>query len=320
MPGQSFVHLHNHSDYSLLDGAMKTRVMAQRAAAFGQPALALTDHGNMFGAVEFYLNCRQEGIKPIIGTEAYVTQDHKDRRTRAGQRNNHLILLARNEAGWRNLLRLSSAGFLDGFYYKPRIDKELLDRHSEGLIGLSACLAGEPNSMLVRGDVQGAIAAAGEYRDILGAENYFLEIQNHGLPEEDRVRQLMPEVAQATGVGIVATNDCHFLERSHFESHDILLAIQTGKTLDDESRWKSATPEVYFKSTEEMLQLFQDWPEAIENTLRIADRIDCTLETDQLLLPEFPLPEGFSSPDAYVEHLAREGLPRRYDASTSELE
>ena len=317
----NFVHLHNHSHYSLLDGAMKPKAMAARAAELGQPALALTDHGNMFGAVEFYKACCSAGIKPLLGSEVYVAADRHNRTAdKVGNRSYHMVLLAKNEAGWRNLVKLSSYGFLEGFYYRPRIDKDLLAAHSEGLIGLSACMSGEPNFHLRTGNVKAAIEAAAAYRDILGRENYFLEIQNHGIEEEDRIRQLMPQVAEAVGCGIVATNDCHFLDRAHHEAHDILLAIQTGKTLNDPNRWRSNTPEVYFKSTEEMLRLFQDWPEAVQNTLNIAERIDFKLELGKLLLPEFPLPEGFAGPDEYVEHLARAGLAKRYDALTPELE
>lgn len=316
----TFVHLHNHSDYSLLDGAMKTRAMVAKAKADGQPALALTDHGNLFGAVEFYLECRKQGVKPILGMEAYVARDRHDRSGKDAARNHHTVLLARNARGWQNLIRLATAGFLEGFYYKPRIDKELLAAHSEGIIALSACLGGEPSSLLKNGDVAGATRAAGEYREIFGPANYFLEIQDHGLPEEAQVRRHVPEVARAVGVGVVATNDCHFLERDHFEAHDILLAIQTGKTLHDDGRWKSATPEVYLKSTAEMLALFQDWPDAVQNTLRIAEMIELELELGKLLLPAFPLPPGFASAEDYVEHVAREGLARRYPEVTPELE
>jgi len=319
-PPTNFVHLHNHSDYSLLDGAMKTGVMAKRAADLGQPALALTDHGNMFGAVEFYKACEKEGIKPIIGTEAYITGDRHNRTSDKRNKSYHMILLAKNAVGYKNLVRLSSQGYLEGFYYRPRIDRELLSQHSEGIIGLSACMSGEPNFHLRTGNVKAAVEAAAAYRDILGKDNYFLEIQNHGIEEEARIRQLMPEVAKETGCPIIATNDCHFLDRDHHEAHDILMALQTGKTLNDPSRWRSNTPEIYFKSTEEMLALFQDWPEAVENTLRVADMVDFKMELGNLLLPEFPLPDGFSNPDEYVEHLAREGLKTRYDQLTPEIE
>ncbi len=319
-PPNNFVHLHNHSDYSLLDGAMKTKAMAQRAADLGQPALALTDHGNMFGAVEFFKECTDKGIKPIIGTEAYITGDRHNRTTDKRNKSYHMILLAKNATGYQNLVRLSSQGYLEGFYYRPRIDRELLSQHSEGIIGLSACMSGEPNFHLRSGNVAAAVEAAAAYRDILGKDNYFLEIQNHGIEEEARIRQLMPEVAKQTGCPIIATNDCHFLDRDHHEAHDILMALQTGKTLSDPSRWRSNTPEIYFKSTEEMLGLFQDWPEAVENTLRVADMVDFEMQLGKLLLPEFPLPEGFTSSDQYVEHLAREGLKTRYERMTPELE
>jgi len=313
MPEQQFVHLHNHSDYSLLDGAMKATDMVKKAVECGQPALALTDHGNMFGAVEFYLACKKAGIKPILGMEAYVTRDMHDRSGKDAAKSNHTVLLVQNETGWRNAMRLSSLSYLEGFYYKPRIDKKILADHSDGLIALSACLGGEPNSALMRGDIEGAIRAASEYKEIFGPDRYFLEIQNHGLKEEDQVRRLMPEVARATGLEMVATNDCHFLDRDHHEAHDILLAIQTGKVLDDPKRWRSATPEVYFKTTEEMHTLFADWPQAVSNTLHIADMVDFDMELGKLLLPAFPLPEGMATPEDYVEHLAREGLKERYD-------
>jgi DNA polymerase-3 subunit alpha len=317
----NFVHLHNHSDYSLLDGAMKTGAMARRAADLGQPALALTDHGNMFGAVEFFLACKKNGIKPIIGTEAYITGDRHNRNAdKVGNKSYHMVLLAKNAIGYKNLVKLSSLGYLEGFYYRPRIDRELLDRYSEGVIGLTACMSGEPNWHLRNGNVKAAIEAASAYKEILGPDNYFLEIQNHGIEEEARIRELMPQVAQATGLPIICTNDCHFLDRAHHEAHDILMAIQTGKTLNDPSRWRSHSPEIYFKSTEEMLQLFQDWPEAIENTLRVADMVDFEMELGKLLLPEFPLPEGFETPDQYVAHLARVGLGKRYPEITPELE
>jgi DNA polymerase-3 subunit alpha len=320
MSDSTFVHLHNHSDYSLLDGAMKTRAMAQRAATYGMPALALTDHGNLFGAVEFYQACRKVGVKPILGMEAYVTRDRLDRSSERAKRSAHIILLARNDAGWHNLIQLSSSGYLEGFYYKPRIDKELLARHSEGLIALSACMSGEPNRALSHDDVEGAIRMAGEYAEILGRQHYFLEIQNHGLPQEERIRQLMPQVAKAVGVGMVATNDCHFLERSHHQAHDILLSIQTNRLYDDVGRWRSHTDQVYFKSSEEMQQLFQDWPDALSNTLHIADMVDFELELGRLLLQEFPLPEGAASADAHETHRARQGLRERYATVTPELQ
>ncbi len=317
-----FVHLHNHSDYSLLDGAMKTGVMAKKAADLGQKALALTDHGNMFGAVEFYLACEKNKIKPIIGMEAYIAADRHNRKAdKIKNKAFHLVLLAKNEIGYRNLCKLSSKGYMEGFYYRPRIDHQLLSEHSEGIIGLSACMSGEPSWHLhSSGNVNRAIEVANVYKDILGPENYFLEIQNHGIEEEARIRELMPQVARETGLGIIATNDCHFLDKAHHEAHDILMAIQTSSLLNDPNRWRSATPEIYFKDTQEMLRLFQDWPEAVENTLRVADMVNFKLELGKLLLPVFDLPEGMETPDDYVEFLAREGLTKRYSAMTDELE
>ncbi len=286
MAASTFVHLHNHSDYSLLDGAMKTKAMARKAAQFGQPALALTDHGNMFGAVEFYQSCRKEGIKPIIGMEAYVTADRHSRVADPANRSHHMVLLAANAAGYRNLVHLSSIGYLEGFYYRPRIDREALARHCEGIIGLSACMSGEPNWHIRQGNLRAATEAAAFYTEILGKDRYFLEIQNHGIEEEALIRREVPAIAREVGCGIVATNDCHFLEKSHFEAHDILMALQTGKTLNDPGRWKSNTPEIYFKSSEEMLQLFRDWPEAVDNTLRIADMVDFELRAGQAAAAE----------------------------------
>ncbi len=320
MATETFVHLHNHSDYSLLDGAQKTADMAKRAAKYEQPALALTDHGNMFGAVEFYLECRKQKIKPIIGMEAYIAGDRHNRTAERENKSYHMVLLARNETGYRNLVKLASTAYLEGFYYRPRIDREILSQHADGLIGLSACMSGEPNFHLRSGNVAAAVEAASAYRDILGREHYYLEIQNHGIAEEERIRQLMPEVARQTGCPIIATNDCHFLDREHHEAHDILMALQTGKTLNDPSRWRSNTPEVYFKSTQQMLELFRDWPEAVANTLRVADQVDFELELGKLLLPAFPLPDGFATADDYLEHLARAGLPKRYGTITPELE
>lgn len=319
MPQTTFVHLHNHSDYSLLDGAMKTKAMAKRAAEYGMPALALTDHGNMFGAVEFYQACLKAKIKPILGTEAYVSPDHALRSDDPAQRPHHTVLLARNETGWRNLMQLSSLGYLEGFYYKPRIDKAQLDAHREGLIALSACLSGEPSRALKSGDVAAAVRAASQYKEIFGSDNYFLEIQDHGIDAEARVRQLMPQVARETGLRLVCTNDCHYLEREHAQAHDLLLCIGTNRQFDDPSRWRYDTDQIYLKSSQEMLTLFQDWPEACENTLHIAQMCDLKLKLGELLLPAFPLPPGFEDEYAYLTHLAREGLAERYADHTPEL-
>lgn len=312
MEPNSFVHLHNHSDYSLLDGAMKTRAMAERAARCGMPALALTDHGNLFGAVEFYLACRKVGVRPILGMEAYVADDRRDRTPDPAKRPSHLVLLAADGRGWRNLIRLASLAYLEGFYRRPRIDDELLAAHSGGLIGLSACLSGEPSRSLLRDDLPGAIRAAGRYAEIFGQGRFWLEIQNHGLDPEAKVRQRMPDVAKATGLEIVATNDCHFLERNHHQAHDILLCIQTNRRVEEPNRLRYETDQVYFKSPEEMLEAFRDWPGAVRNTLAIADQCRLELKLGELLLPQFPIPARFPDADTYLEHLAREGIRNRW--------
>jgi DNA polymerase-3 subunit alpha len=320
MPPDRFVHLHNHSDYSLLDGAMKTRAMAERAVACGMPALALTDHGNLFGAVEFYLACRKAGVRPILGMEAYIARDRLDRATEEGKQAHHLVLLATDLTGWRNLIRLASLGYLEGFYYKPRIDHDLLAAHAQGLIGLSACLSGETSRRLLRDDLAGAVKVAARYGEIFGPDRFYLEIQDHGLEPEAKVRQLTPLVARETGLPVVATNDCHFLQRDHHQAHDILLCIQTNRRVEEQNRLRYETDQVYFKDAGEMLDLFRDWPHATENTLAIADRCNLELKLGELLLPKFPIPDRFPDADAYLEHLAREGLHDRYPQPTAEAQ
>src|SRR5437867_4410519 len=243
MHHSDFVHLHNHSDYSLLDGASPIRGMLERAAELKMPALALTDHGSLFGAVEFYQEALRAGVKPILGMEAYVTRGSRRDRTRDTA--HHLVLLARDEAGFRNLMRLSSLAFLEGFYYKPRVDHELLAAHAQGLLALSACPKGEIGSDILDDHPEEAALTAVLYRDILGAENFFLEIQNHGLEIEDKIRERMRSLARRTGIPLVATNDCHYLKHDDAEAHDLLLCIQTGKTVDDTQRLRYATDQVY---------------------------------------------------------------------------
>ncbi|MCI0405047.1 MAG: PHP domain-containing protein, partial [candidate division Zixibacteria bacterium] len=291
-----FVHLHNHTTYSLLDGAIKIDDLMARAKEYGMPALALTDHGNLFGAIEFYKSAKKHGIKPIIGCEAYVAPEsrHKKEPLRgfpdAGY---HLILLAKNLAGYRNLVKLSSAGYLEGFYHRPRVDKELLRTHSEGLVCLSSCLNGELPAQLRNSDFKRAREVAKEYADIFGKENFFVELQDHGISEEDRIRGKLAKIGQELEFGLVATNDCHYLRRVDAAAHDALLCIQTGKVLTDTDRLKYETDQIYFKSDREMKELFGWAPESIENTLRIAEVCNLELELGKLHLPRFPLPPGF---------------------------
>jgi len=250
MTHAEFVHLHNHSDYSLLDGASPIPRMIKRAAELGMPAVALTDHGAMFGAIEFHQAAKKAGIKPIIGMEAYVTRGSRRDRTR--ETAHHLVLLARDEQGFRNLIRLSSIAFLEGFYYKPRVDHEVLAQHAAGITALSACPKGEIASDLIDGNEAAALRTAETYRDIFGNGNFFLEIQNHGLEIEDRIRAGVTALARRTGLPLVATNDCHYLRHEDSSAHDVLLCIQTGKNVSDAKRMRYETDQVYFKTAAEM--------------------------------------------------------------------
>src|SRR2546423_3494077 len=278
MPRDSFVHLHLHTEYSLLDGAIRMRELMRKAAEFKMPAVAVTDHGNLFGAIEFYQEAERAGIKPIIGCEAYIApRSHKEKASSMREAAYHFTLLAENDIGYRNLVKLISTAHLDGFHYRPRIDKELLSQYREGLIGLSGCLAGEVNSALQANNVQKATAAAAEYRDILGPANFFVELHDHGIEEQKWCNAVLPKIAKDLGVGLVAANDVHFLSRDDHDAHDVMLCIGTGKMVADESRMHYA-PELYFKSPAEMRALFKDHPDAADNTLAIGERCNVTIE------------------------------------------
>ena len=312
----SFVHLHLHTEYSLLDGASRPEALAERVAKLGMPACAITDHGNMFGAVEFYNAMKAVGVKPIIGCEMYVAYNSRfdkagveDGQADAGA-NNHLIVLAANETGYRNLVKLVSAGFTQGFYYKPRIDKELLKEHSEGLIVLSSCLKGEVSQALAGGNYEKAKTAALQYKEILGAENFFLEIQDHGIPDQQKIVPLMAQLARETGLQLVGTNDSHYLDKSDAFAHEVLLCIGTGKTLGDEKRMKFYSDDFYVKGPDEMRRVFSDYPEAANNTVRIAERIKTSFDVKGYHLPNFPVPPKYTAAD-YFAHIAREGLKKR---------
>jgi len=312
----SFVHLHLHTEYSLLDGASRPEELAKRVAKQGMPACAITDHGNMFGAVEFYNAMKKEGVKPIIGCEMYVAYNSRhdkagieDGQADAGA-NNHLIVLAQNDAGYKNLVKLVSAGYTEGFYYKPRIDKELLREHREGLIVLSSCLKGEVSQALAGGNWQKAKDAALTYRDILGPENFFLEIQDHGIPDQQKIVPMMARLGDETGLQLVGTNDSHYLDKSDAFAHEVLLCIGTGKTLNDEKRMKFYSDDFYVKNAEEMRRVFADYPQAAENTLRIAERVNLSLDVKGHHLPKFPVPEGSTLADHFAK-VARIGLDKR---------
>jgi len=311
MPSDSFVHLHLHTEYSFLDGAVRMKELMKKAKEFGMPAVAITDHGNLHGAIEFYQAATNAGIKPIIGCEAYMAPGAiKDRPTNQRDAAYHFTLLAKDETGYRNLVKLISIAHLDGFHYKPRIDKELLAKHSAGLIGLSGCLKGEINMAIQSDNLAKARQSVAEFRDILGAENFFLEMHDHGIEVQQKCNQMLPRFAQEFGLGLVAANDVHFLERSHHETHDVMVCIGTGRMVHDERRMRY-TPELYFKSADEMRALFPDHPEAITNTLAIADRIDLKLEFGVSKYPEYAVTEG-KTREAYLRELCYKGLHDRY--------
>ena len=317
-----FVHLHNHTQYSLLDGANKIPDLLRTVHDLNMPALAITDHGNMFGAIEFYQKAQKAGVKPIIGCEVYVAEESRFERTdtRATNRTYHLVLLCKDHPGYKNLVQLVTAGYLEGFYRKPRIDYELLSKHSEGLICLSACLQGEVANNLLHEKLDEAEARANRYAKLFGPDHFFLEIQDHHLDAEDRVRPEIIQLADRTGLPIVCTNDCHYLKKEHASAHDALLCIQTGKMLQDTDRMRYETPELYVKSPAEMKALFGHVEGAIENTVRIAEMCNLEMEFGKLKLPRFPLPAGYDGPDQYLIALSNEGLEHRYSKITPDIQ
>ena len=308
----SFTHLHVHSEYSLLDGMSKINKAPEYVKSLGMDSLAITDHGVMFGIIDFYKSCKKSGIKPIIGCEVYVAPRTRFDKDPDRDRNmNHLILLAENMIGYKNLTKLVSAAFTEGFYFKPRVDKELLREHSEGIICLSACLAGAIPRKILNGDYSGAKAEALELRDIFGKDNFYLEIQNHFLDDDKPATLGLVKLAEEIGAPLVATNDAHYIKRSDAKAHDVLLAIQTGSTVDDENRMRFANDEFYLKSESEMMELFPEHPEAIENSHKIAERCNVEFEFGEYHLPEFIPPEGMTNKD-YLRNLCYDGLERRY--------
>lgn len=313
----SFVHLHNHTQYSLLDGACRVDKMIKLAKSMGMPAVAITDHGNMFGTIDFYNTAVKEGIKPIIGIETYLCPgDLDDPKTKNIRY--HLVLLAKNEIGYKNLMKLSSKSYIEGFYYKARISKEMLRQHHEGLICLSACLQGELAYLFAHNRNTEAEEAVLFYKEIFG-DDFYIEIQKHGIAEEDRVSPLLIELAKKTNTALVVTNDCHYLKHEDAEAHDVLLCIQTGKSLSDPNRMKYETNQLYFKSANEMEKLFPDYPEACKNTLEIANKIDFKLCYDEFLLPKIDIPSSFSSMGEYLRTLCYEKAPLLYPEVTQEI-
>ncbi|MEO6988959.1 MAG: DNA polymerase III subunit alpha [Aquihabitans sp.] len=324
--GNSFTHLHVHTEYSMLDGAARVEDVVAAAAADGQPAIGITDHGNMYGILPFYKACKANGIKPILGTEAYMAHDSRlERPSRRGRVDDtggdagggkklyyHLTLLAENRAGYKNLIQLSSRAFLEGYYYKPRLDWDLLSEHSEGVIATTGCLGGHVLQHLMRGDEKAAVEAAARLQDIFGRDNLFVEIQDHGIPEQHRTNPMLFELAKRIGAPLLATNDSHYTHREDAEAHDALLCVQTASLMSDTDRFKFHGDDHYLKSAREMRQLFSEVEVACDNSLWIAERCDVTIEFGKPLLPDFPLPEGFEDDADYLRHLTFEGAKKRW--------
>jgi DNA polymerase-3 subunit alpha len=312
MASANFVHLHLHTDYSLLDGACEISKLMDRAAELKMPAVAVTDHGNLFGAVKFHEAAQKRNIKPIIGCEVYVAPASRFDRAADTDRPNHLTLLCENERGYRNLVKLASSAYIEGYYYKPRIDKDLLARHADGLIALSGCLRGEVAVALVSDRYEAARQSAYDLRDIFGKGNFFLELQDQGMEEEHRINPQLARLSRETGIPLVATNDCHYLTQADARAQEVLVCIQTGKTMSDSSRMKFRTNEFYFKSYDEMAALFgRDAPEALARTLEIAERCNLHLEAKEHVFPHFEVPAG-ETLDSYFERVTREGFGHRH--------
>ena len=308
-----FVHLHVHSEYSLLDGMCRITELPKRAKELGMDAIALTDHGVMFGVVSFFEECQKQGIKAIIGCEMYVAPGSRFNKEGGINDNKyyHLILLVKNNVGYQNLIKLVSSGFTEGFYSKPRIDKELLEKHHEGLICLSACLAGEVNRAILDGDMDKAEEVALWYKNLFG-EDYYLEIQNNGLPDQILANQKLIELSRKLDIPLVATVDSHYLRKEDSYIHEILLCMQTGKRITDEDRMRFETNEFYIKSPEEMIDYFEAVPEAIENTCKIADKCNFEFEFGVTKLPNYDVPDGFKTHEEYLRKLCNDGMKERY--------
>jgi DNA polymerase-3 subunit alpha len=310
MDSSNFVHLHLHTDYSLLDGACEIGELTAEAARRAMPAVAVTDHGNLFAAANFYHQATTHGVKPIIGCEMYVAPDNHKNRGTGAERSNHLVLLCENEKGYQNLIKLVSTGYLDGFYYKPRVDHELLAKHSQGLIALSACLRGEVADALLAEKYDQAQTSAYRLRDIFGKGNFFLEVQDQGLEMDTRVNRDLVRLSKESGIPLVATNDCHYLTQADSHAQEVLMCIQTGKTMSDGQRMKFATDQFYFKTAEEMRQVFRELPDALTRTVAIAERCNVKIQRVSDPFPEFKVPEGHTT-DSYFEKVVREGFASR---------
>ncbi|MGS0763598.1 DNA polymerase III subunit alpha [Syntrophomonas curvata] len=315
----SFVHLHNHSEYSLLDGACRIKDLVARARELDMPAVAVTDHGVLYGVIDFYREAKKQGVKPIIGCEVYVApRSRLDKEKGLDDNPYHLVLLCKNQQGYHNLVQIVSRAFLEGFYYRPRVDRELLQRYSEGLIALSACVAGEIPRLLLDGSRQKAVQTALFYQDIFGPGNFYLEVQDHGMREEKEVVRGLYQISSQTGIPLVATNDVHYLQKKDAAAHDVLLCIQTGSVVSDTQRLRFPASEFFMKSTAEMQSLFPDRPEVIENSLRIAERCNLDFSFGEFHLPYFDIPDG-CSPESYLDMIVREAFAHKYPNPSREL-
>src|SRR5947208_51686 len=311
-----FVHLHLHTDYSMLDGACDVEKLCQRVRELGMPAVAMTDHGNIFGAVHFVNAAHKEGIKPIVGCELYISKKEDtnvERRPPEGDTYNHLLVLAETEEGYRNLVKITSEASLHGFYYKPRVSKRFLAEHAGGLIGLSGCLKGEVAEFLMEEKYEAARAAAATYREIFGKENFFLEIQDQGLAQEHKIQPALFRLEKDLGLPLVATNDSHYLCEDDAHAQDVMVCIQTGKSIQEPNRMKFQGNQFFVKSHQEMARVFKDSPDVLTRTLAIAERCNMRLEKVSSPFPHFEVPPGYTL-DSYFEHITREGFTRRVEA------
>ena len=315
----TFCHLHTHTEYSLLDGEASIKKLVARVKELGMTSCAITDHGTMYGVVDFYRECKAQGIKPVIGCEVYMAPGSRFSKVHGtDNKYSHLILLAKNQVGYKNLIYLVSKGCIEGYYYKPRIDKEILREHSEGLIALSACLAGEVPRLLLNGEKEKARDVIREHIEIFGRDNYFIELQDHNLPEQKQILPMLIELARAEGVDVVATNDIHYLTKEDAFYQDVLMCIQMEETVNNEDRMTFKTEEFYIKSEAEMREIFSYVPEAIENTQKIADRCKVDFDFNTRHLPKFDVPDGQDAHE-YLTKLCYQGLSRRYSNVTEEL-
>ena len=309
-----FVHLHNHTEFSVLDGATRISDLVKHAVVNNMPAIAITDHGNMFGCAQMFLEAQKAGIKPILGMEAYVAPGSRFEKNASGMRNAyyHLLLFAKDDDGLQNLMRLSSFGYTDGFYYKPRIDKELLRQYGKGLIGSSACMKGEIPQAILKGKIDKCKLLIDEYKSFFDKGDFYLELMDHFIPEQKIINEELIKISREMGLPLIATNDAHYCTKNDAYAHDVLLCVQTGSVLSETRRMRFSTQEFYLKTPDEMAQLFSSVPEALNNTLEIAEKCNAKFDFSRRLLPHFVSPEDFSSNYDYLEYLCKKGLKQRY--------